>query len=394
MAKNFDNISGFDIDFHVIVPTTETDAINDWILIVYSDAELSGQVVTHWGEFPGLNVDFFSQAMVLYGGMNALEDIQLLLLFAVRDKRSVSSLELIPPVGIELNCDTIHPVAFFNCTLASTLSHGILLNRTYISSTDASSDLSASRSSGFIEPGDFVMPIRATLPLTTPLENQFNMIMRNDDGDVVDGVFGILGRPLVDSSLVSVINASVVMNTTTVGSRAQVTVSFTTLKSTTSIDAITITFPTHYYHQITSQNEIKCVNRKFPKAPITWVDLSSTQSLTFLVDDTKTGLVEISTGQAIVLNRIPAGETFVFQFPVTLPHETPDSLNFWTLSFCRDRTKIQDCLDWKTDRGLAHIPIIGDILTPPPLGSDDTSSSTIYAFREGLSFEGLLDVFS
>jgi len=390
MGKYFNHIVNFEIDFRVTIPTDPVNATSDWIGIVYSDPALSGQLVRHWGEYTGLHVDFNSEAMVVYGSMSALRDVQLLLIFSVREPNSVSSLELVSPIGVELDCDSIHKVVFFNCTLPSSLSHGVLLNRTYVSSADASTDPSATRSSGFMPVGDFVMPITATLPLLTPAYNFFDVIMRDATGSVVDGVYSIAGRPIVDSSYVSVSNASVKMNTTQVGSRAQVSLSFTTLKSTTAVDAITITFPTHYYHQITSQNEVKCVNRKFPKAPVTWVDLSSTQSITFLVDDTRTGLIEMSTGQAIVLNRIPASETFVFQFPITLPHETPTSLNFWTLSFCRDRKKIDDCLNWKADSGLTHIPIVGDVLTAVPDATIGTDSIPTYALREGLSVQGLL----
>ena len=70
-----------------------------------------------------------------------------------------------------------------------------------------------------------------------------------------------------------------------------------------------------------------------------------------------------------------------------LPYATPEKLNFWVLSFCTDRDKVEQCLDWHVDKGLAHIPIVGADLT----GATDTgptgNSNTLY--REGTCSQGI-----
>ena len=376
LQSSFDKVENFYVDFTVLVPTEPADALDEWYVVAFTDTTITGQLVSRWGEIPGLNVDFSSISRVLYGSMSAVYNQQFLLLFTVREGGMIDSMEIIPPAGLILTCDTANPVDFLDCTSSSSLTHGLLLNRT---------------SDGQLDTGDYVMPILVSVPLSTPNPNSFDIIMRDPTGIVIDGVYGLAGRPVTDSSLVSVIDASIKMNTTQVGEVALITLSFKTLQSTTSVDAITIVFPTYYYHQIESQTEVSCVNRKFPRSPFQWVDLSSTQSLTFLVDDTVTNLVEISTGQAIVLNRVPGNQTFVFEFPVVLPYATPEKLNFWILSFCKDRNRIEDCLDWHKDDALAHVPIVGSQLS----GASDTSTSgnSNTMFREGLCSEGITNEF-
>jgi len=377
LQNTFNGVKQFSVEFTTSVPTNPADALGPWYLIAFTDPAVTGQSVYRWGEFSGLEIDFTSMARVLYGSMSAVTNQQFLLLFTVREENTFNSMEVIPPAGLLLACDTTNPVPFIDCTSGSSLTHGLLLNRT---------------SNGlYVAPGDYVMPIRVSLPLSTPRPNTFDIVMRDPSGTVVDGVYGLAGRPITDSSLVSVVDAHISMNTTTVGRNALITLSFKTEQPTTSVDAITIMFPTYYYHQIESQTEVGCVNRKFPRSPFQWVDLSSTQSLTFLVDNTVTNLVEMSTGQAIVLNRIPGNQTFVFQFAVVLPYATPEKLNFWVLSFCKDRNKIEECLDWNTDSGLAHIPILGETLTGAADSAASGNSNTLY--REGSCTQGITNNF-
>ena len=377
LGNTFNEVTKFSVEFTARVPTNPTDALDKWFVMVFTDVALTSQAVYRWGEFPGLEIDFTSIARVLYGSMSAVTNQQFLFLFTVRESDTINSMEFIPPAGLLLGCDATNPVSFFDCTSDSSLTHGLLLNRT---------------SNGlFLSAGEYVMPIRVSLPLSTPLPNSFDIIMRNSNGTVVDGVYGLPGRPITDSSLVSIVDAQITMNTTQVGKTALVTLSFKADQSTTSVDAITIVFPTYYYHQIESQTEVVCVNRKFPRSPFQWVDLSSTQSLTFLVDNTVTNLVEMSTGQAIVLNRIPGNQTFIFQFPVVLPFATPEKLNFWVLSFCADREKIEECLDWNLDTGLTHIPILGEDLSGAADTGANGNSNTLY--REGLCTRGISNDF-
>jgi hypothetical protein len=142
-------------------------------------------------------------------------------------------------------------------------------------------------------------------------------------------------------------------------------VSFYNPQDTSAVDAITVSFPQGFFHQITSSSQAVCFNRRFPReSQDSWVDFSSSNAITFLVDNSKTTILSKVTGFQIPLNLIPGNQQYVFQFPIVRPPaSTNNASDFWVISFCPDRTQLSSCVLRNSTTALAQFPVLGRTLS-------------------------------
>ena len=351
---NFDDaalIYPLSVSVTVRTPQTKAASAHDWILT----AADSGGWILGWGAVAPILIVPMANCEVVYGGISRSEKAAFILNFQVKKAYTVNSFELIPPPGYLLYCGAV--VSFISCTHESTLSTGLLLNVT----TDGA----------YLVPGFYTVPLLIDIPLIEPADNTFVLIARDPVGSITDGNYEIAGSSIHDSQTIAVVNPLL-----DVSENGEARLSFTLTMATTSVDAITISFPASYYQSIGSESQVGCINRQFPRNPRGFVDASSTQAVTFLVDNTTTSLIDLSTAKPVQLNKVPANQTFVFTFPVIVPTEgTPDYLNYWVLSFCADRNRIAECIDTDKKVALAQLPITATVATPVTLATDPSSGS-------------------
>ena len=328
----------------VHTPTTIGGSTGGWVGIAYDNAEMLA-----WGTFDQIRVSPIPALALVYGGTSGVAQSLAIVDFTVRQASTFASIEILPPVGVTLGCYEAE-LSALQCTHESTLATGLIL----------------SAKAAYLRVGTYSVPLRISLPLADPATNTFDVIVRNADGDTADGSYAIPGREIADSMRLSVINPVVTMTSRARGSRVTVHLSFELKRDTTAVDAISIKFPPSYSHEITSPSEVGCLNRGFPRAsPTDWLYLNTTNAVTFLVDDTQSSLLDRTTGRSIQFNKIPGSETYGFTFPVMLPQSTPDSGNYWTLSFCESRYNLDQCTSVSSTVAIAQFPILGDTLLTP-----------------------------
>jgi hypothetical protein len=333
--------SNYTVSLRMITPLLESQAAASWAALAYSSSGMTG-----WSEIEALNVSPMPMVEILYGGTSTVTKAALVVCFTVRESNYVSSLEIFPPAGVGISCVSETAVAFINCTTPSTVRAGLTLNRT----------------AGSLNAGRYTLPLLIDLPVATPTVNQFDIIARNRQGFNVDGVYAFTGNAIVDSTYLSVINPIVNLSSQIAGSSATLNLTFTLTVSTRSVDAIHLQFPAGYYHRITdSVREVRSVNRKFPrKSAKEWLYTNSTDSITFLVDDTRANIVDPETGRIVDLNRIPGNETYSFTFPVVIATETPELNNFFLLSFCESRNALASCTNSTNPTAWSRYPIFAE----------------------------------
>jgi hypothetical protein len=336
----------FTVNFKVRTPMMLSQSQAAWVAIMYSASGMLG-----WSEMEAVPVNPMPQVNFVHGGTSGAFKSNLVVDFLVRKDSTISSIEIFPPVGMVVSCDPSISLGFINCTAPSNNEAGLTLNRT-----------------GSLSPGRYTVPLLVDLPLSTPKLNSFDLYARNAIGDNSDGVFAVDGRSIIDSTILSVVDPRVAVNSTIAGRVALVNVTFEMTSSTTSVDAVHFRFPPGYTHRITDPfAEVKCVNRKFPrKSAMDWLYTNSTDSITFLVDDTQTNIIDRNTGRVISLNKIPGGQRYAFTFPIVLPESTPAFGNYWVLSFCSSRYSLSSCTNVTASNAISQFPIPGIKLTVKP----------------------------
>ena len=362
------------VDLLLHTPSGYVEA-DPWTVVSYDALNR----VTGWGTVEPVAVRPMRGVSLLYGGMSGVDDQLFMFSFKIERPNSVNSIELVPPIGISLMCYGQQILENFACTADSSLTGGLLLNCT---ETDP-----------YLAVGSYSIPLLVSLPLQNAAVNKFDIVGRNFASLVTDGIYDVSGRAIVDSDMLSVREPAVSYSTTVPGEKSKVMLSFRMTKPVTAVDAINIHFPSDYFHEITYPSiQVLCVNRRFPRAsPTDWVDASSTQSITFLVDNTVTAIIDQSTGDPLQLNKIPAPETYIFEFPVVLPETTPVTGNYWTLSFCPNRTRIAHCIEETGTEAIAQFPILGlDLLTTGTAGSRGSDPATSGASIAGVAWVWIL----
>ena len=319
------------VNVQVVTAMMPSQSALPWIALAFTSNTLIG-----WRELPPVVVEPLPFINVLYGGTSGLLGAPVVVDFSVRSNDTVSSIEIIPPSGSVLRCNSQYLVAFITCTAPSTNQAGLTLNTTSL------------------QAGRYTVPLTIDLPITTPPTNFFDITLRNSLGVNVDGIYGFPGESIVDSTILDVANVAV-----TVARNTQVNVSFSLITSTTYVDAINLQFPPGYYHTITDPTmQVKSVNRKFPRRSASeWLYTNVTDSITFLVDDTKANILEPVTGKVIKLNNIIGGETYTFIFPVVVASTSSIYQNYWILSFCQSRYQLDSCKNMTHSTSIAQFPV-------------------------------------
>ena len=331
----------YSLNATILAANNPSTASIPWLVVAFQSSTSSGETQIAWGTIPGISVYPMPNVAVIYAGMSGVSETLLVIEFTARKSDLIHSLEIYPPFAVILSCSNIS-IPFFKCSQGSSLVDGLTLNLASLS----------------LPSGTYSLPMLASLPLLTPAINTFDIVARDSQGNNCDGIFGFPGRPIIDSETLSVSQTSVTLSSIA-------TVSFYNQQDTSAVDAITVSFPQGYFHQITSSNQAVCFNRRFPReSQASWVDFSSSNAITFLVDNTKTTILSKVTGFQIPLNLIPGNQQYIFQFPIVLPAaSTNNPSDFWVISFCPDRTQLSSCVLKNSTAALAQFPVLGRTLS-------------------------------
>uniref|UniRef100_A0A7S1A1Q2 Uncharacterized protein n=1 Tax=Noctiluca scintillans TaxID=2966 RepID=A0A7S1A1Q2_NOCSC len=190
--------------------------------------------------------------------------------------------------------------------------------------------------------GKYAFALDLFTPGSTPIINEFAVILSDSSDIVQDGALGLVGQTIRDLSL------QAELLTWTLSDAGQVsTVGVTFTVSANIVPAtfgqILITLPENWAHvvELTSDVESSTYNNSLPLAPEPWVDFSLEDKL----------IVTLNVSQAIVVGQ------YRLRFPVSVPEQIP-AYNVWRLTFC-ESVEGASCMEPSGANSLLTFPIVG-----------------------------------
>jgi hypothetical protein len=290
------------------VQTPERDPVPlDW----YVEGRGQGAgTTTGWGEGPGFKITQMRGTRVSYAGVANLQGGRMTFTFSL-DRNNGAQIAVEPPQGYQLSCSSEGALAQISlpggtpdCTDDPLT---LMLNETLVS-------------------GDYAFGIFADMPPETPAPNNFNLIIRDREGNVVDAMYGIPGKNIVP---LKVGTPTLSWARSEAGQPSLITVGITFEQDTEMVKALLITFPDNFIHDIQKPTDVRNLNKRFPVAASTdWADTLHTDRIKILLDDTD----DVTTIMA---------DTYKFNFPVLVPCCTQADMprdNVWYLSLCQSRS--------------------------------------------------------
>jgi len=187
---------------------------------------------------------------------------------------------------------------------------------------------------------EYSFAVAVDVPPETPDDNTWDIIIRDQDNNVVDAAYQIVGQRIVNMGVES---PTLVWSLAEARMDSVITVGFTVSTAIEVVKALLITFPTGFL--LTDQlrpTDVRSLNRAFPlSSGNSWADTSLEDRLKILLDDSADTTV-IQTG------------TYLFTFPVVVPSAIP-AKNIWFLSLCSD----QDCRTYLDESVEVSFPLAG-----------------------------------
>ncbi|CAE7298783.1 unnamed protein product [Symbiodinium sp. KB8] len=185
----------------------------------------------------------------------------------------------------------------------------------------------------------YAFSLLVDLPPDEPRDNTFSVIVRDQDGGVVDAAYSIQGKPFV---IMGVTDPYLDWSQAEPGQRTQITIGLTFTGTTPNVKAVLIMLPERFIHDVQTPTDVQNINKQFPVAAGSdWADTQYTDRIKIYLDDT-------GGGQAI-----DPGE-YRFSFPALVPPSMSNN-NYWSISLCFDR----DCQQPDGQYIIVSFPIAG-----------------------------------
>jgi hypothetical protein len=292
---------------------------------------------TGWGEGTGFPVEQMlgteppirrpgvrSRVGVFYAGVANLRSTQIVFTFRL-EVDAGNQIYVVPPQGYLLTCSTENALKAIRLPGSQPQCVDDPLSLTLTSTFTAD---------------EYSFAVAVDVPPETPDDNTWDIIIRDQDNNVVDAAYQIVGQRIVNMGVES---PTLVWSLAEARMDSVITVGFTVSTAIEVVKALLITFPTGFL--LTDQlrpTDVRSLNRAFPlSSGNSWADTSLEDRLKILLDDSADTTV-IQTG------------TYLFTFPVVVPSAIP-AKNIWFLSLCSD----QDCRTYLDESVEVSFPLAG-----------------------------------
>jgi hypothetical protein len=262
-------------------------------------------VVTGWGEALGFPIQQMT-SKVVYGGVAGMQRAQMTFNFTLNVN-----------AGSEI---TIQAPPSYNlvCSRYASLRQGSLPGK-LPTCTDKPLKMKLSQP---LLIGSYAFTLDADLPLTTPLENSFNLILRDQDLNVVDAGFQMLGTAV---AVMPLKQPTLSWSASLANARSVISMSISLNGTWTGVEAVMFTFPQNFKHAIIRPSEVTNNN---PAFPVDTEDIGGWAKYIGFTDKIK---VVLFPGV-----NIPKGE-YSWSFPVKLPFSVMPAINVWQFSACKKK---------------------------------------------------------
>lgn len=282
---------------------------------------------TGWGYQAGFNVVQMAPSATFYPGVANLRNALITFNFRL-DVDAGTVISVVPPTGFMLTCSTDGAL------------RQISLPGKKPECVDDPLELILANT---LTAGEYAFGISVTMPPETPKPNNWNLIIKNQDAQVVDAAYGLTGQPIVN---IRVKDPSFDWTTSQPGVSTVITFGLTFEEPTDRLKAILLNFPDQFVHAVQRPTDVQNLNKRFRVAAgQEWADITLTDRLRIFLDDSR----ETTT---------IAADTYAWNFPAMVPCCTEADMpknNVWLLSLCEDR----NCKEPDDPSVLVTLPMVG-----------------------------------
>jgi hypothetical protein len=263
---------------------------------------------TGWGEDPtGFMVTQMMGTTVSYAGVANLQSTQIAFTFTLGVDAG-NQISVVPPHGYLLTCSTEGALKAIHLPG---------------SQPDCIDDPLTLQLTNTLSADEYAFAVAVDVPPETPAGNTWNLIIRDQDNNVVDAAYQIVGHGVV---AIGVEEPTLAWSRADPRMPSDITVGFTVSTAITVVKSVLVTFPNSFIHDVQKPTDVQNLNKGFPVASGSdWADTSATDRIRILLDDTDDTTV-------INADTIP----YRFTFPVLVPPTVPAN-NIWFLSLCTDQ---------------------------------------------------------
>lgn len=265
-----------------------------------------------WGDAAGFDIyqmkNILPYPMIMYPGVSSLQNAQITFKFTL-DLAGGNRISIVQPVGYILSCS--NEGAMKQLSLPGTR-------------PDCVDDPLELFLKDTMSTGEYSFGLDVDLPMQTPVDNTWSIIVKNQEDDVVDAAFRIEGQKLID---IAVDLPMLTWSAATPGQRTMITFGLTFTGQTIRVLAFLLSFPLHFHHDVRKPQDVTSLNPKLGLDPQEWADVTSRSRLKFRLDATNPDY-SIAPG------------TYRFTFPAKMPccvdADMPRN-NVWYVSLCSDQ---------------------------------------------------------
>eukprot|EP00929_Paragymnodinium_shiwhaense_P100748 TRINITY_DN632_c3_g1_i1.p1 TRINITY_DN632_c3_g1~~TRINITY_DN632_c3_g1_i1.p1 ORF type:complete len:3134 (+),score=549.00 TRINITY_DN632_c3_g1_i1:175-9576(+) len=293
-----------------VTTSKATPADRTWLIEGIDD--VSGEQLGWGQDVEGLEVEQMQDVAIVYPGISAYEGV-MAVKFRTSDKvQPGGRVQLAHVPDYDLRCLGAH--------LREMSLPGVL----ECAKTSTSITLTLN---GTLSQGVYAFAVTAKLPMATPSDNTFSLLVMDRNGKVQDAAVGVAGIDIGPSLGVDPLPLQ--WTSAEAGGVSTVTMGFAVQKMIAryAAGAVLITFPEYFTHAVERASNVVISNEKLPlmsKGGIEdgWLNISTVDRI----------ILNLNSGQPVL------GGEYRVTFPVTVPERTPP-FNVWQLTICKARTE-------------------------------------------------------
>jgi hypothetical protein len=323
----------------------------NWFVEV-EDTSVSTGALLGWGEdATGIVINPMQDVSIVYAG---IPDIQANLAITFRTSETINrggTLNVVTPSGFVVSClgtalEAISLPVILECEVSAPVV-SLIMNDT-------------------LTPGDYAFIMTVRTPSSTPANNQFSVLLKDERGKVQDSAMNLPGQSIHPD--LSAVAKSLEWTSSEAGQASTITVGFkmNSAASAGVLGAILITFPENFGHAIEKESSVVIKKDQLPLKQEDWLDFRMVDRLIVLLDP----------AQAVAVG------DYEIEFPVTVPEQLPAN-NVWQVTLC-EHSDTSVCLQPQGSLSLVTFPFAGFTLSDVSSSGQQAVAGQAHSAAAGL----------
>ncbi|CAE8635602.1 unnamed protein product, partial [Polarella glacialis] len=197
---------------------------------------------TGWGRGAGFIVTQMTGTTVTYPAVATVKRAQIAFTFAL-DVNAGNQISIVAPPGFLLTCSAEGSLKQISLPGGR---------------PDCIDDPLQMRLDTTLTAGQYAFALSADLPPETPSVNTFNIIIRDQDNNVVDAAYSVMGMDIVN---IAASDPTLAWSKSDPGQRTQITMGITFSRDTPGVKALLIMLPDKFIHDVQAPTDVQNLNR-------------------------------------------------------------------------------------------------------------------------------------